>query len=416
MRFVHQDLGLAANLSAVDNMALGFRYPRTKLGTVAWGRARRDARRSLEELGYNFDPSQTIDRLNPVERTGTAIVRALAGTDESVRLLVLDEPTAALPATECARLFDAVQRLADRGVAVLYVTHHLDEVFELAHRVSVMRNGRMVDDSAVADRTHDQLVEMMAGRPVTKEAARRGESAAQGAATLSVTGLRTGRLAGVDLHASVGEIVGIAGITGSGRDEVVPAIMGVIPREGEIRTGGRVVPPRRPHRAVASGIACVPANRIDDGLLPFMSIKDNLTIAGLRAFAGRGFIRREAEARSAGAWIARMAVRPGIPALPVIVLSGGNQQKVVLGRWLATEHTVLVLDEPTQGVDVESRVSVYRELREATCRLAVLICSSDSEELAQLCDRVLVLRRGRIVAELTAPTSAGEIDAIALGS
>jgi ribose transport system ATP-binding protein len=396
-------------------MALASGYPRTRVGTIDWRRARQQARRSLEALGYDFDPALAVSQLRPVERAGTAIARAVSDSGDPVKLLVLDEPTAALPTHECETLFDAVRRLARNGTAVLYVTHHLDEVFTLADRVSILRNGRIVDDAPVRDRTPDMLIEAMSGRPIPAERGHRA-STASGPASLRVRALRTNRLAGIDLSAAPGEIVGVAGITGSGRDEVGPALMGTIPREGEVRVSDVLVPPLRPHRAVAAGMACIPADRVGDALLPTMTVKQNITIAGLRSLAGRRLVRPRLEARAASSLVGQLSVRPAMPGMPIVALSGGNQQKVVLGRWLSLSQVVFVLDAPTQGVDVEARAIVYRELRKASARSAVLVCSSDSDELAELCDRVLVIRNGRAAAELSAPISAAEIDAIALGS
>lgn len=418
VRFVHQDLGLVTNLSAADNMALAWGYPRRHGGLIAWSRARRDARRALVALGYDFDPARPVGSLTAAERAGTAIARALGGPGDAA-LLILDEPTAALPANETSRLFDAVRRLAEQGTAVLYVTHHLDEVFALAHRVSVLRNGAMVIDDEVSQHDHESLVEAMSGRELRPSMERSASAATptSGTPALTISGLSTHRLRGIDLTARTGEIVGVAGITGSGREDFAAAVMGTLPRAGDVMVGDVVIPPDRPDRSVAAGMGCIPANRFEHALLPTMSVTENLTITDLRTFSRRGIVRRQPEQFTAQQAVQRLAVTPPAPSMPVGLLSGGNQQKVVLARWLALgTRPVIVLDEPTQGVDVEARVTIYRELREAKTTSAIVVSSSDSDELAAICDRVVVLRNGIVAAEFHTPLDAHEIEAAALSS
>jgi ribose transport system ATP-binding protein len=397
LRFIHQDLGLVPTLDVVDNLALGQRYQ-----ARWWLSARTEAaaaRELLAELDPHIDVTAPVSQLSAAERTIVAVARALRGGVAASGVLVLDEPTAALPAAETGRLFRLVRAVAARGTAVLYVTHRISEVFELADQVSVLRDGRRVLTCPLAEVTPTSLVEHIVGRPLEEfypEAPPPGRDVA-----LAVEGLRTVRLR--DLHFAVhrGEILGIAGISGSGREDVAPALAGAIAwAGGRLTIGGRVLHRMDPAAAIGQGIAYLPHDRKRESAIPGFTVRENLTLPQLRTTHGWLSLRRERA--EADVWLDRLAVRPPDAAERVFsTLSGGNQQKVVLARWMRCGAQVLALDEPTQGVDVAAKTMIYQALTAAARQgTSVIVASSDSEELARLCDRVVVLRDGQVTAEL----------------
>jgi ribose transport system ATP-binding protein len=402
LRFVHQDLGLVDSLDTVDNLALDGTYVRRLGGFVDWRACRRRAAELLAELGYDLPVRDPVGRLTPGQRTGVAIARALQDADGPVRLLVLDEPTAAMPAGDAERLFGVLARLRERGIGILLVTHHFDEVFAMADRATVLRDGRVVGTRDVADLTPDSLVEMMIGTESSVAEGRRAdEDVPLGETALSVTGVGSDGVDEVSLTVRRGEIVGVAGIEGSGRSELLEAIAGNRRRTGSVTIGTRPVTGNKPHAARKAGLGFVPANRARHSLFPSHDVTANITAPGLGAYLRSGLLSRSAESAEARAWVDRLGIRPADPKALIGSLSGGNQQKAVIARWLARRPAVLVLSEPTQGVDIAARESIYDGIRLAATTGAVLVGSSDSAELARLCDRVLVMNRGRLTAELT---------------
>jgi ribose transport system ATP-binding protein len=401
LRFVHQDLGLVHSLSTVENLALGVGFETGLGGRIRWSSERRDARRRMRELGYDIDPDRPVAELAAAERTGIAIARALRDADRA-RLLVVDEPTAMLPRNEVSVLFDAIRRVRDRGVGVLYVSHRLDEVFSIATRVTVLRDGRRVGTFAVAELDEPFLVELMTGgAPLAVRVDGQAEERRDG--VVSVEGLRGAVLADVSFAAAGGEILGVAGLTGSGREELLPLLFGARERRGgAVRVEGAVLPPGRPGTAIAAGVALVPGDRHTAGAVTSLSVRENLVLTDLRRHETRlGAMRRRAERAETRHWIRSLDVRPPAPDAPFMSLSGGNQQKVVLAKWLRVRPRVLLLDEPTQGVDVQAKAIIHRLAREAASDgAAVVIASSDDTELCECCDRVIVLRDGRITGEL----------------
>jgi ribose transport system ATP-binding protein len=418
LRFVHQDLGLVEQLSTVDNLALDGGYPLRPGRTIRWREAARRSRAAMAALGYEIDVNIPVGMLSAAERTGVAIARALQGWSGKPAVVVLDEPTAAMPAPEVRRLFEAIERLRDQGLGILYVTHHLDEVLQLADDVTVLRNGEAVMSRDARGLTHDDLVTAIVGREL---AATQHPNPQQGAeasrsTVLEIQNLRTSNVHGASFSVNAGEIVGLAGITGSGRDDVLPSIAGAIARDGTVGIGHTVVPPHRPRAAIRAGLGFVPANRRRAALLPTFDAATNLTVANIRRFVRFGLLNQRAEAEDALAWLHRLDVSPVNPHAPILTFSGGNQQKVMVGRWLRCQTTVLALDEPTQGVDIGARKTIYLSLqRAAEAGNGVLISSSDADELAAICHRVVVFVRGHIVAELTGEhLEAAHIDAVSL--
>ena len=404
-RFVQQDLGLVPTLSVLDNLSLGSGFP-TALGTIREKASYRQAKDDLAKLNLDIDPKALVSTLSASERSGVAIARALREDPEyPACLLVLDEPTAALPVDEVDNLLDRVSAMAATGVGVLYVTHHLGEVFRVAHKVSVFRDGKVVGAGPVSEFDHAKIVTLLAGEElIAEETEARRQKAARAAArghdtVFEINHLRAGALAGVSLKVERGEIVGIAGLAGSGRDTVLGAAFGALPRtSGDVTVAGQAVPASRPDVAIGQGVAYVAPDRKIGGGVMTMSARENLTLPDLKPFWKGGVLRRRTERGRTKEWFERLSVRPaGAQEEPLSTFSGGNQQKILFGKWLSTQPTVFLLDEPTQGVDVGAKADLHRELvTAAEAGAAVLVSSSDLEELADLCDRVLVIVDGKI--------------------
>jgi ribose transport system ATP-binding protein len=404
-RFVQQDLGLVETSSVLDNLCLSTGFP-TRLGTIRPGAARRSAAAALDKLGLDIDPRTPVSELSPAMKASVAIARALRDDRSAARLLVLDEPTATLPDEEVRQLLDRLRRAADSGVGVLYVTHRLDEVFEIADNLTVLRDGVRVAAEPVAALDRPALVHLLVGTELDEVKAGRAVPAAvtSSAPALEVTGFRFGALRDISFQARPGEIVGLAGITGSGRDALLGAVFGSTQREsGRVAVAGRGVTPGRPDLAIRAGVAYLPADRKVRGGIMDLTAAENLTLADLRPFWHRLVMNGRAESAETGQWFDRLSVRPaGRTDLRLGSFSGGNQQKILFGKWLRCQPEVLLLDEPTQGVDIAARSELHQQiLLAAHSGTAVVVASSDVDELEALCTRVLVLRGGAITAELT---------------
>ena len=317
-----------------------------------------------------------------------------------LKVLALDEPTSSLTEDEAQRLFRVVRRLRDDGVAVIYISHRMREVRDLADRIAVLRDGRLVDERPTRDFPEGEIVQAMVGRPIAdlyeRGARRVGEIA------LAVRGLTTARVRDVSFDVRSGEVVGLAGLMGAGRSELAEAIFGHDrPLAGSVAVGGRPVRLRSPADAIAAGIGFAPEDRKSQALLLLRSVKDNISLAIPDLISRFDFVHDGDERRIAGALVDRLRIRtPGLDA-PVANLSGGNQQKVVLGRWLARRPKVLILDEPTRGVDVGAKAEIYRLIAELAAEgIALLVISSEMPELLGLADRILVMADGRVVARI----------------
>jgi ribose transport system ATP-binding protein len=399
LRFVHQDLGLVNNLDAVDNIALGVGYPSFR-GRIRWRQERKRTRAALAELGYEFDIRRPAGSLAMSERTALAVARAMTPRQTPTKVLILDEPTANLPAAEAERLFKLARRVADSGVAVMFVSHHFDEVFGLADSVTVLRDGKHIITRPVAGLTEDQLIEQVIGRKL-EHVVHDARAAERREVVLQVTGLGCDVLTGVDITVHAGEIVGIAGITGSGRDEVATAVFGGINRAGQVTINGTAVPPMRPDRAIALGMGLVPAERHANAAFMTSSLRENITVTRPGIHFRGGLLRKSPERSDVATWLERLDVRPRNSEFTMADLSGGNQQKVVLARWLRMKPKVLVLNDPTQGVDIGAKSDIHKLIDEAAAEgTAVLVVSTDHEELVRLCHRVLILRRGKVADEM----------------
>jgi rhamnose transport system ATP-binding protein len=355
--------------------------------------------RILRELGVDFGPGTPVRGLGVADRQLLEIAKALS---TSARLLIMDEPTAALSPNEVERLFDTVRKLRDRGVAVVYISHRLEEVGVLADTVTVLRDGRHIATRSANELSQGEIIRLMVGRSL--DALFPKEDAEIGDVVFKASGLtRRGIFADVSFELRRGEIVGLAGFVGAGRTEVARSIFGVDPLDGgRLEIEGRPFRPRSPRAALRRGLAYLPEDRLHEGLVQPMSISDNTSMAVLPALTPTGFLRPRAERRLAKRFMEQLSIKATSPAQVVRSLSGGNQQKVVLGKWLAAEPRILILDEPTHGVDVGTKADVHRTISHlATQGLTILLISSELPEILGMSDRVLVMREGRLVAQFS---------------
>jgi ribose transport system ATP-binding protein len=399
LRFVHQDTGVFQELTVAENIALvnGFGG---RAGQVPWKSLRRRARALLDRFEIDADPDQPMAMLRPADQTMVAIARALEDDGVGLSTLVLDEPTASLPRHEVEVLLAAVRACAAAGQTIVFVSHRIDEVLAIADAVTVLRDGRDVFTHTADGLSEDELVRQIVGRPLQAVFPRPPEPA-DDVALLEVSQLSGGPLRDVSFTVRHGEVVGLAGLLGSGRTELLRMVFGAFPRAGgRIMLGGEEIAPRDAAAAMRLGIAYVPEDRKLDASFAELSVRANLSAARVGAYRSRGRFRHDRERADARADIERFGIRTAGDSAPLASLSGGNQQKVVLARWLRTAPRLLLLDEPTSGIDVGARADVFAVIDAAVADgLTVLLVSSDFEELSRVVDRVLVLADGRIVAD-----------------
>ena len=395
--FIHQDLGLVDWMTIAENIALAIGFPQ-KRRLINWRAAEVATTAALAQVNCSLDPTMRVRDLTRTEKSLVAIARALAVESD---VLVLDEPSASLPADEVHRLFDALRPLKARGVGMIYVSHRLDEVFEIADRVAVLRDGALVGERSVAETTPDELVSLIVGRALERF---EGSPIAAGLPTrLETRGLTVEGAGPVDIVVAKSEIVGLVGLRGAGHERIGRALFGSFAHAGEIWLDGRQLELVNAASAMAAGIGLIARDRIDESAASGLSIRENTFINP--GAIGRGILSLlspRKEARSAFQIGARVGLRPNAPDLPIEALSGGNQQKVIVGRWLAIGGKVLIAEDPTAGVDVGAKAEIYRLLDAALkTGLCVVVVSTDFEEVARLCHRALVFSRGQIVAELS---------------
>jgi inositol transport system ATP-binding protein len=386
IRMVHQELSLVPAMSVAENVLLGAERPRRTM--------RQRATAALARLGSQLDPSARVETLSLADRQMVEIAKALASS--ATRVLILDEPTAILSPRECDALFACIDQLKSAGLAVLYCTHRLEEVARIADDVTILRDGRGVASGPAIGLTRDAIVRHMIGRDVAR-AARTQKTT--GAIALAVHGLSTGFVREVTFDVRYGEIVGLLGLVGAGRTELVRAIIGAGPVDGGSLTfDGRPFRARIPRDALRQGFGFVPEDRKGAGLVMGQSVRVNMTLAR----------RRPRERELAEAWMEKLRIKAQSTEMAVERLSGGNQQKVVLARWLLDDLRVLIVDEPTRGVDVGARAEIYSVVIDlAVAGTAVLVVTSDLTEAAELCDRLLVMREGRLLGEAESVDRAG---------
>ncbi len=415
---MYQELDLVPGLSVADNIFLG--HERARFGFTRISQARDEAARLMARLGHpGIRPSTEVGKLSAAGQQLVSMARALA---HDARLLVMDEPTAALAGEEVDNLFRIVGELTADGVAVVYISHRLEELRRIGHRVTVLKDGRTVGTGLDARTTPTaDLVALMAGRKVETVFGPRHEGHAKTTPVLEVANLaRTGEFEDVSFTVHAGEVVGIAGLVGSGRSELLETIFGARKADrGTVAVQGKPLRPGSVLNAVKAGIGLAPEERKSQGLLLDLPVVHNVTLASLGRYAKLGFTERARELDDAGASLRRLDLRPADPRRIVRTLSGGNQQKAVLARWLVRGCRVLLLDEPTRGVDVGARAELYRLIDElAATGVAIVLVSSEIPEVLGLSDRVLVLREGRVLADRPSGglTEAEVLDVILEGS
>jgi rhamnose transport system ATP-binding protein len=395
---IYQELLLFPELTVAENIFMGH-APKTRFGTLDWPAMKQRARELLASLDiHDLDVTALVGSLSVGNKQRVEIAKALS---HKARILIMDEPTAALTEHDVERLFRIVRLLRDRGVGVVYISHRLEEVFLLADRVTVLRDGTFVATKPVAATDHDDLIQMMVGRRIEQLFPKAATT--PGAVVLELDQVSFAPITrNVSLRLRAGEILGIAGLVGSGRSELAEVIFGMTPAEsGTIRIDGRPVTIASPSDAKHLGIAYVPEDRGRQGLVRPMPISENVSLASLSRVANRFFIDRRREAALAEESVERFQIRASGIGQIVGKLSGGNQQKVGLSKWLATEPRIIIMDEPTRGIDVGAKAEIHRLMGELAQKgLAILMISSELPEVLGMSDRVLVMRGGTIVAEV----------------
>jgi ribose transport system ATP-binding protein len=410
---VHQELHLEPYLSVAENIFLG-RQPTNRLGLIDKRLMLSESRRILDELGVALDPAATVGRLSIAERQVVAIARAVS---TKARILIFDEPTSSLTRRESELLLAMIRRLRGQGIGIIYVSHRMEEIFELCDRVTVFRDGRYVATRNVSETSLPELVHMIVGREV--EAHVRSSSETLGPVVMEVRNLsKRGLLRDISFSLHKGEIVGLSGLVGAGRTELARALFGdLVPDSGEVFIEGKRVSSRSPQEAIAAGIGLVPEDRKEQGLVIDLSIKSNIGMPLLRSLTRLGVLSSNREKRLATDYVERLAIRTPSIDQKAMYLSGGNQQRVVIAKWLATKPKVLIVDEPTRGVDIGAKTEIHKLLRElADGGMAILMISSDMPEVLAVSDRVLVMHQGRLAGELSAEAVSQEgIMSLAMG-
>jgi ABC-type sugar transport system ATPase subunit len=396
---VHQELHLEPYLSVAENIFLG-RQPLNRWGFVDYSAMNREAARLLAELGVDIDPTVALGTISIAQRQIVAIARAISTI---CRVIIFDEPTSSLTERESSLLFDVIRRLRSQQIGVIYISHRMEEIFALCDRVTVFRDGRYVATKLVRETTMTALIGMMIGRSIAdlfqKEPASIGEVVLD-ASAISVPGV----LEDITLQVRKGEIVGLAGLVGAGRTELARAIFGDLPlASGVVKVSG--MPLRNghlPRDAIAAGIGFVPEDRKEQGLVTELPVRENIGMAMLRSLSSLGIIKGAKERRLAERYVSRLSIKTPSIEQKALFLSGGNQQRVVIAKWLAAEPKVLIVDEPTRGIDVGAKAEIHGLLSElARQGVAILMISSDMPEVIAMSDRVIVMHGGSVRGELT---------------
>jgi ribose transport system ATP-binding protein len=420
IRVVHQDLGLVPELSILENIALGSSYFSSKVGTIKWSETRRMAAQALELVGLSRDLDTHVSALAAWERVAVAASAALAGRLDTVKLLLLDEVTAALPREEVIRIMGIVRRLAGSGVGVLYITHRFEEVFEIAVSYTVLRDGQVLESGEVAEINEDHLIDLVTGE--SKDTVQKSIRSTAEIRDTRVTcrSLSGPRLKDVSFEIRAGEVLAFTGRVGCGKSALGRALFGIESlTSGELLLDGSAIGGMSPSELIRLGVGYVSEDRSGSGILTGGSVLENLTGLIFKKFSRRfGIIKSRTEEKLANEMVVTYDIRPPDIHMPIDSLSGGNQQKVVIARWLQASPRLLVLDEPTEGVDAGARGDIYELIRRETATgTSVVLLSSSLEEIAELADRVMVMEEGSIERELIADSiSVEEIEKLLLMS
>lgn len=396
IKVVYQELDLVPGLSVAENVFLGA-YPKTPRGFIDWPALNRRTADALTQLGLEIDPETPVGELRTAEQQLVEIARALS---RQAQVVVMDEPTSALSPAEVDTLFAVVRQLQRRGVAIIYVSHKLDEIYRIADRVTVFRDGRMVTTARTIDTTQHQLVSWMVGRELRDLFPKTAPTI--GRELLTVEGVNGGGLHDVGFSVHAGEVVGIFGLMGAGINTVGRAIFGASPRQGSVTIDGQAIPPESPAAAIALGLGLLTESRKEDGLFLPLSVKENITVASLDRFSALGWMRRREEGRAATDFVRQLSIRTPSLRQKIRLLSGGNQQKALMARWMMRDLKALILAEPTRGIDVGSKAEIYRLIDGMAHRgMGILFMSTEIPEILGISDRILVMREGRITAEFS---------------
>ncbi|WP_400162714.1 sugar ABC transporter ATP-binding protein [Brevibacillus sp. TJ4] len=396
---IHQELNLIPHLSVMENIFLGREFTYGKSGFVNWRKMRHETKYWLEQLGIEMDPDVLVGDLSVGQQQMIEIAKALSMQAD---ILVLDEPTAALTNREIEALFQVIASLKEKGVGMIYISHRMEEIFQVSDRITVLRDGQYVGTVRTAETTMDELVKMMVGREITDRFPK--VEIEQGAERLRVENLSVkGKLSGISFSVKGGEIVGVAGLMGAGRTEMAKAIFGLEDiQQGDIYVDGQHVRINRPIDAIRAGIALVTEDRKEEGLVLSLPVRENISLPNLANVSSVGVLKPKAEQELSDETIRRLLIKTAGGEQIVGSLSGGNQQKVVIGKWLATKPKILILDEPTRGVDIGAKKEIYDIMNQlAQSGVAILMISSELPEVLGMSDRVLVMHEGRITGEFT---------------
>jgi ribose transport system ATP-binding protein len=404
---VHQELHLEPFLSVAENIFLG-RQPVGRFGLIDYGRMNGEAEALLKRLGADLDPRSTVESLSVAQRQIIAIARAAS---TKARIIIFDEPTSSLTDRETKLLFDMIGRLRAEGLGIVYISHRMEEIFRLCDRVTVLRDGRFVATKPVAETNMRDLIGMMIGRDISDLF--RKAPAPIGDTVLEVKNLsKRGLLRDISFSMRRGEIVGVAGLVGAGRTELARALFGDLAIDkGEILVDGRPVPPgHSPRSAILAGMGLVPEDRKEQGLVTGLSVRQNISMPMLKALSRMSVLSRRKEHHLAQSYVSKLAIKTPSVEQKATFLSGGNQQRVVIAKWLATQPKVLIVDEPTRGVDIGAKSEIHALLCDlARGGMAILMISSDLPEVLAMSDRVLVMRKGRIAANISASDATQEV-------
>tara|TARA_R110002049_G_scaffold87666_5_gene222180 strand:- start:2329 stop:3849 length:1521 start_codon:yes stop_codon:yes gene_type:complete len=398
---IHQETVLFDELSVAENIFLGH-APRGRFGLIDWAEMRRRAAAILDEIGARLDPAAKLRDLGIANKHMVAIARALS---IDARVVIMDEPTAALSHKEIQELYELVEKLKSQNKAILFISHKFDEIFRIADRYTVFRDGQFIGDGQIDAITKDELVHMMVGRDVSQIFPDRSKSLGDEVLAIADFSHPT-EFADIGFTLRRGEILGFYGLVGAGRSEFMQALFGITrPASGRVQIAGKPATIRSPADAVANGIVYVPEDRGRQGAITALPIFQNVTLPSLHKTSRRGFLRLAEEFKLAREYTARLDLRAASLDTNVGNLSGGNQQKVVIAKWLATQPRVIILDEPTKGIDIGSKAAVHEFMAELAAQgLAVIMVSSEIPEILGMSDRVIVMREGRMVAELANDT------------